>query len=253
MNEKIKNKLLEITEVNDAAKVANRTDPKTGRKARMNAVQKVSYERGLWYLCVRGHNYADIGFVMGQSKQNIQKHMRKAIDNALTNIYAEIEYERRAHYMMYMNMYKEAMHSWELSKKGKTRMSSRSYKLPDGLTDEQEKAIKDEADDKLMTLITRQVEANPMGNPVYLNVAMSALEKAEKLLGMHAQIKADTDWFTQLTKAGIDAEEVFDITVINMQKKVSAGKGLGAEGDYDLNADPNVLTMIDAKFKEIEE
>ena len=140
--------------------VANRKN----KGAKMNAAQKTVFESGLWYLNVRGYRYSYIAELMGHTRQNIQKTIKRMVNDTLGSMYAEIEYERRIHYQMKMHIYHELMVSWELSKKPKKRVTSKQFMLPKDLTDDKRKAIEQEMNMINVSQVTTVAHGRPEGN-----------------------------------------------------------------------------------------
>lgn len=239
--------LLEIQLVADAHAVMNRK-----KRGKMSGQQKIGLYSGIWYLAVRGYLQADIARVLGCSKQNIQLHLKRATDDAMTNLYAEMEYEKRQHIMKYKFIYQQSIEAWELSKAGKKKQTRKSYEIPDTVDLSNSAEINSNTTDKQMTEITTTLEHNVVGDPKHLMVAMKALERAEKLMGMEITIEDNMDWHNKLASSGYNPNKIFDIIVIDMQGKLTENKGIeGGHGEYAAHADPNVLNIIDAKFEDV--
>lgn len=241
--------LLQVQIVADARAVMTRK-----RKGRyMQAQQKIALYSGIWYLSVRGYLHTEIAAVLECSKQNIQKHLKRATDDAMTNLYAEMEYEKRQNIMKYKFIYQQAIEAWELSKGGKKKQTRKSYEIPDTVDLDNSAEINSNTTDKKIIEITTTLEANVVGDPKHLMVAMKALERAEKLMGMNITIEDNMNWHSKLASSGYNPEKIFDIIVIDMQGKLLENKGIdGGDGEYAAYTDPNVLNAIDAKFEDIE-
>lgn len=239
--------LLKVEMIQLAYEVANRRE----KGAKMNAAQKTVFESGLWYLTVRAYSYQYIADLMGHTRQNIGKTIKRMVNDTLGSMYAEIEYERRIHYQMIMNIYHECMKSWELSKRPKKRVTSKQYMLPKDLTEKKRKAIEEEMNLINVSQVTTVAHGRPEGDPRYLSQALKALSDAQKLMAMHAHVEDELDWHNELTRIGMNADEIYSITVFKMQKKLKDNANLDGGGAYDMLADPNVKNIIDVQAKDV--
>jgi len=203
---------------------------KTGRRTK---AQLIALKQDIWDHAAQGLNGQQIANSLGITKQYVSKLLRSMADDVLTEMYEHVEAEKFAQFARLMYIYQESVQAWEASKKAKKRVQRRTVSYT--AEDERGQEIPAGATREHHTITTAE---DQFGDPRFLREARETLSDIRDLFGI-TPTRHEVEWREALVRAGVNPNEVFDLTVLRIQQRISE-RDNKQFGDYDLMNDPNI-------------